>query len=104
MTTGGYGTTTAEMERAGRHVHSVNEAVQAELAALRTKLAPLAGFWQGGAATEFAALMARWDTDARTLNDALAGIGQAVLGSSATYRQHEDEQASGMSAIRAALG
>jgi WXG100 family type VII secretion target len=102
--TDGFGTTTEEMERAGRHVLSVNEAVQAELAALRGKLGPLAGAWTGSAATAFTALMARWDADAKALNEALRGIGESIQGSRVTYQQQEDAQAASMSSITAALG
>ncbi len=102
--TDGFGTTTEEMERAGLHVLSVNSTVQAELAALRGKLGPLAGAWTGNAATAFTALMARWDTDARTLNEALGAIGESIQGSRVTYQQQEDAQAATMSTITAALG
>lgn len=103
-TTDGFGTTTEEMDRTGRHVLSVNEAVQTELGALRGKLGPLAGAWTGNAAGEFVKLMARWDTDAKALNDALRSIGESIQGSRVTYQQQEEAQAAGMSSITAALG
>lgn len=103
-TADGFGTTTEEMERAGRHVLSVNGAVQGELAALRGKLGPLAGAWTGQASVEFAKLMARWDADAKALNEALRSIGESIQGSRITYQQHEDAQAASMSSITAALG
>jgi ESAT-6 family protein len=104
MGIGGYGTSPEEMERAGGHVLSVNESVQAELAALRAQLGPLAGLWQGLAAAEFAKLMQRWDTNARALNDALHAIGESIQASGRSYVQQEDAQAAGMSSITAALG
>lgn len=104
MATGGFGTTTEEMERAGRHVQSVNQTVQTELSMLRAKLDPLAGAWTGAAAAEFARLMMRWDTDARALNEALRSIGEAIQGSRASYQHHEEQQASSLSSITAALG
>jgi WXG100 family type VII secretion target len=102
--TDGFGTTTEEMERAGRHVLSVNGAVQGELAALRSKLGPLAGAWTGQASVEFGRLMARWDADAKALNEALRSIGESIQGSSLTYQQQEAAQAASMSSITAALG
>ena len=48
--------------------------------------------------------MARWDTDARSLNQALGGIGQAIAGSRATYQRQEDDQAAVMTSISNALG
>ncbi|GEL16247.1 WXG100 family type VII secretion target [Pseudonocardia asaccharolytica] len=101
---GGFGTTTEEMARAGRHVLEVNDAVQSELSVLRGRLAPLAGAWRGDAATAFASLMARWDADARSLSEALRGIGEAIQGSAQAYQRQEDEQAGGLSSIRTALG
>lgn len=100
----GFGTTTEEMERAGRHVLSVNETVQGDLAALRGQLGPLAGMWAGAAATEFRTLMTRWDASASQLNGALRGIGESIQGSVRSYQQQEDAQLAGMSSIRTALG
>lgn len=104
MATGGYGTTTEEMQRAAQRVLSVNDQVQANLSALRNQLAPLAGAWQGQAATAFQGLIARWDTDARVLNDALRGIGEAIQGSGHSYAQAEAQQAQTLTAVRGALG
>ncbi|HXV92351.1 MAG TPA: WXG100 family type VII secretion target [Pseudonocardia sp.] len=100
----GFGTTVEEMQRAGGHVIAVNEAVQADLAALRAKLAPLAGAWRGDAAGAFAGLMSRWDADARALAEALRSIGQAIQGSGRSYQEQEEQQSGGLSTIRAALG
>lgn len=104
MAVDGFGTTTEEMARAAQHVASVNEAVQGELTALRGRLEPLAGAWVGRASTQFAQLMVRWDADARTLNQALRAIGEAIDGSRATYQRQEDAQAGAMTSISNALG
>lgn len=101
---GGFGTTTEEMERAGRHVLSVNETVQADLSALRGRLGPLAGLWRGRASVEFTNLMTRWDASASRLNEALRGIGESIQGSARSYEQQEQAQAEGLSSIRNALG
>jgi WXG100 family type VII secretion target len=102
--TDGYGTTIEEMHRAARHVQAVNDAVQAELATLRGRLAPLSGAWRGEASTAFAALMNRWDVDARLLSEALRAIGEAIHGSGASYHAQEEQHAGTLSTIRAALG
>jgi WXG100 family type VII secretion target len=94
-TADGFGTTTEEMARAAQHVGQVNESV---------KLEPLAGLWTGQASMQFAQLMQRWDTDARTLAEALATIGGALQGSRVSYEQQEQEQAQTMSGIASALG
>ena len=104
MALDGFGTTTEEMTRAAQHVAAVDAAVQGELTALRGRLAPLAGAWVGRASSQFALLMARWDADARTLNQVLHAIGAAIDGSRVTYQQHEDAQASTMTSISNALG
>ena len=104
MAVDGFGTTPDEMARAAQHVAAVNQAVQGELTALRGRLEPLAGAWVGRASAQFAQLMARWDTDARSLNQALGGIGLAIAGSRATYQRQEDDQAAVMTSISNALG
>ncbi|MEK6442688.1 WXG100 family type VII secretion target [Pseudonocardia sp. T1-2H] len=101
---GGFGTSVEEMQRAGRQVLSVDQDVRSELTSLRTQLEPLAGAWRGEAATAFAGLMARWDADARSLSEALRGIGESIQGSGRTYQQQEDAQSSALSAIRRTLG
>jgi WXG100 family type VII secretion target len=100
----GFGTSVEEMQKAGKHVFEVNDAVQAELTALRGRLTPLTTGWQGEAATAFAALMSRWDANARTLSEALRAIGESIQGSGASYQALEEQHAGDMSAIRAALG
>lgn len=100
----GFGTTPEEMQRASQHVGQVNEQVQSQLATLRSQLGPLAGAWRGEASTAFQGLMARWDTDARTLNQALLGIGEAIRSSGGAYLAADQEHAQGMSTIRGALG
>jgi WXG100 family type VII secretion target len=100
----GFGTTVEEMDRAGKQVLSVNDTVQSDLAMLRTRLAPLAAGWRGDAAGAFGRLMDRWDADARIINESLRTIGQSISTSGAGYRAHEEQNAAGMSNIRAALG
>lgn len=100
----GFGTTVEEMQRAGRHVFTVNDTVQADLATLRGQLGPLAGAWRGEASTAFAGLMARWDADARVLSEALRAIGEAIQGSGTSYQAQEQQHTSNLSTIRAALG
>lgn len=99
----GFGTTTEEMARAAQHVAAVNDAVQGELGSLRARLEPLAGLWTGRAAAQFAALMARWDGDARNLSAALGSISAAIGSSGAAYASQEDSQAATMTSITSAL-
>jgi WXG100 family type VII secretion target len=99
-----YQTTPEEMRRAATQVRQVNEQVQARLSQLRNQLAPLAGAWRGEAATAFAGLMQRWDADARQLNQALSGIGDAVDASAVGYQRAEETHRQSMTAITSALG
>jgi early secretory antigenic target protein ESAT-6 len=48
--------------------------------------------------------MNRWDVDAGQLSAALRGIGEAIQGSGAGYQNQEEQHASTLSGIRAALG
>jgi WXG100 family type VII secretion target len=102
--TQGFGTSVEEMQAAGKHVFTVNDAVQADLASLRSRLAPLAGAWRGDAAAAFATLMARWDTEAKALSEALRGIGESIQGSGVSYQAQEEQHTDDLSTIRAALG
>jgi WXG100 family type VII secretion target len=102
--TQGFGTSVEEMQAAGKHVFTVNDGVQADLASLRSRLAPLAGAWRGDAAAAFATLMARWDLEAKALSDALRGIGESIQGSGTSYQAQEEQHTGDLSAIRAALG
>jgi WXG100 family type VII secretion target len=99
-----YQTTPEEMRRAAARVREVNEQVQAQLSQLRNQLAPLGGAWRGEAATAFAGLMQRWDADARALNQALSGIGDAIDASALGYQRAEQTHQQTMTAISTALG
>lgn len=100
----GFNTTTAEMTRASGLAHSAHADVTSQLATLRGKLESLRGVWQGDAYNKFALLMERWDTNAKTVSDALASIADAIQTSGAAYQAQEDAGASQMSAIGNALG
>jgi WXG100 family type VII secretion target len=104
MASDGYGTSIEEMEGAGAHVFGVNDNVQGDLQRMRAQLEPLAGLWQGLAATEFVKLMQRWEANAASLNQALRGIGESIKDSGRTYQQQEDAQAASMSSISTVLG
>ena len=101
---GMYQTTPEEMQRAATQVHQTNEQVQARLSQLQGQLGPLASAWQGEAATAFHGLMERWNTDAKQLNQALSGIGEAIQTSGRSYQQAEEAHKQSMSSITSALG
>lgn len=101
---GQFGTETEQMLAAANHVAEVNQSVQGQLQQLMNQLAPLAGAWQGQASTAFHMLIERWQTSARTLNDALNNIGEQIRGSGATYAQADETENQSFSQITSALG
>lgn len=101
---GGYGTSVEEMQAAAAHVFEVNDSVQSQLSTLQNQLAPLAGAWKGQASTAFQTLMQRWDANAKTLNEALRGIGETIQVSGGAYAAQEEQEQQSMSNITNALG
>ncbi len=101
---GQFGAQFEQMQAAANHVVEVNQSVQGQLSQLRGQLAPLAGAWKGQAASAFQVLMDRWDNDARTLNEALNGIGEQIRGSGTTYAQADEAENQTYTRISQALG
>ncbi|MBV8542191.1 MAG: WXG100 family type VII secretion target [Pseudonocardiales bacterium] len=99
-----FGAQFEQMQAAAQHVAEVNQSVQGRLSGLRNQLAPLAGAWKGQAAIAFQVLMERWDTDARSLNEALNSIGEQIRGSGTTYAQADETEQQTYSRIGQALG
>lgn len=100
----GFNTTVAEMTRASGLTHSAHADVTSQLATLRGQLQGVSAVWQGDAAMRFTQLMQRWDTNAKTVSDALASIADAIQSSGAAYQSQEDQTASSLSPIANALG
>lgn len=100
---GQFGTQVEQMHAAAGHVTEVNQSVHGQLTALSNQLAPLAGVWQGQAATAFNLLMERWNTSARSLNEALSSIGEQIRASGGTYSQADETENQTFSQISAAL-
>lgn len=99
----GFNSSPAELTQASGLVISAHDEVNGQMKALRNNLESLRGVWQGQAYNNFAQLMVRWDTNAKTVSDALMSIGDALKSSGAAYQAQEDQEASGMSAISNAL-
>jgi WXG100 family type VII secretion target len=100
----GFGTTFQEMEAGANHIDDVNAQIQGYLSSLRGQLAPLPSAWRGAASTAFVNLMARYDENARKIQEALTAIATQVRGANATYVAEEDTHSSTMSQITGALG
>ncbi|SHL00832.1 WXG100 family type VII secretion target [Pseudonocardia thermophila] len=88
----GLGTQTDVMARAAQHVAGVRSDIEAQLAALRSRLEALPELWQGAAGAAFVAAMARCDQDSRLLAGALGGIADQLRTSGVAYDTTEQEQ------------
>ena len=89
---------------ASGHVFEVNEQIQTQLTALMNRLEPLLGSWQGDAATSFQTLKEQWNTNAKELNLALRGIGEALVVNTNNYAQTETDNQQSFTGISAVLG
>ena len=101
---GSFRTELPTMAVASGHVFEVNEHVQSQLALLMSRLEPLLGTWQGDAASSFHALKEQWNANARELNTALRGIGDALVVNTNNYRQTEDANRQSFTGISSVLG
>ena len=101
---GNFRTELPTMAVASGHVFEVNEQLQGQLSALMARLEPLMGTWQGDAATSFHALKEQWNANARELNAALRGIGDALVVNTNNYRVTEDANRSSFTGISSVLG
>ena len=101
---GSFRTELPTMQVASGHVFEVNDQIQAQLAALLSRLEPLLGSWQGDAATSFHVLKERWNANAQQLNTALRGIGDALVVNTTNYRTTEEANASSFTGISSVLG
>ena len=97
------GATFEEMRAGAARIIDVDGQISQRLSQLRNELAPLAGQWQGASATAFTNLMARYDSNALKISQALQAIAEQVQGSSATYVTEEEAQSQSFSGISNAL-
>lgn len=99
----GFGTTFEEMQAGATHIDDVNQQINGLLSQLRGQLAPLPSLWRGQASTAFVNLMARYDSSAARISEALTAIAEQVRGSSATYAAEEETHSASLSQISNAL-
>ncbi|HEX3591978.1 MAG TPA: WXG100 family type VII secretion target [Pseudonocardiaceae bacterium] len=97
-------TGSAEMMQAVQQMQEVNEALQGNLRTLQSEVEGISGQWVGTAATAFANLMDKFNTDATKLNTDLQQISEAVAGNQKAYQASEDESHSSMTTILGGLG
>ena len=92
------------MGTSAAHVHQVNAQIQTQLQQLMSRLEPLQGQWRSEAATSFSTLKVQWNDNARKLNDALRGIGEALDVNRSNYASSDDTNRQGFTGISAVLG
>ena len=59
--------------------------IEARLSQLTSQMADLAGSWTGAASSSFQDLFQQWDRAARSMKDALGGIGRSLHGAGMDY-------------------
>lgn len=92
------------MGTSAAHVNEVNAQIQMQLQQLMSRLEPLQGQWRSEAATSFTTLKIQWNDNARKLNDALRGIGEALAVNQTNYATSDDTNRQGFTGISAVLG
>ena len=100
----GYQASAEELAGLAKNIIAVDEQTQGTLRNVRSTVDGLAGVWTGAAATAFTQLMARFDDDAKKLQEALRGIAEQVDASSVTYIRQEEEATNLSSTISNRLG
>lgn len=103
MAGAGFGTQLDQMRTSADHVFDVNESVQSELQQLGAALDALMSQWRGDAASSFGGVRARWDSEARNLNEALRGIGEALVAGQADYTSRQQSQSDSFGRIGGTL-
>ena len=103
MAGAGFGTDLDQMRTSGQHVFEVNDEVQAELSQLGAALDSLLAQWRGSAAMSFGNVRMRWDSEARSLNDALRGIGDTLMAGHTDYTARQQNQAESFGRINGTL-
>jgi WXG100 family type VII secretion target len=99
-----FGTSTDAMTAAANHVDQVSQEISSALTTLKNQIDPLAGSWQGGAASAFNTLMLQWHEDANKLTAALSDISQALSASGKNYAETETSNHSAISTILGGIG
>ncbi|GLZ30479.1 hypothetical protein Lesp02_26680 [Lentzea sp. NBRC 105346] len=100
----GFNATPEELDQLCTDIRNVNDETQGVLNNVRGTVDTLASAWAGSAATAFATLMERFNTDAAKLQEALLTIADGISGTSSTMKQQEEEHGQSMNTILGRLG
>lgn len=90
---GGFGTQTDVMVGVSTRLETINGDLQGQLRSLQGRLEPLVADWQGQGSNAFQGTMARWQADAKRINDALLGIAERVRAGAGRYDASEADAA-----------
>jgi ESAT-6 family protein len=99
----GYQTGHPELKAAADELVQGNQDLMQQLSQLASAVDGVAGQWAGQAHTAFNTLMAKFNTDARTLNDKLLVIAENVSGSADAYLRQEEQANESLSQISTTL-
>ncbi len=94
---GGFRVTPEQLKALSTRVDGGAQNIQAELAALRSALAPLEEEWTGQARERFRELYDQWDAGANELQQALDGIARLLAQAGQSYDDAERAVASSFS-------
>ncbi|MBC8093501.1 MAG: WXG100 family type VII secretion target [Pseudonocardia sp.] len=100
----GFNATPEELAGAARFASTTHGEVSGELGRLAGRMEQVRAGWSGDAQLSFAAVMERWNTSARSLNEALDGIATALGASGTAYATQDAEASTSISRISEALG
>jgi 6 kDa early secretory antigenic target len=82
------------VNEAAMDADSIAAQIAQQLGDLKAYLAPLVASWSGGAAGDFQALQAKWDTSANDLNQVLRQMSQALRAAAEQYQATEKTNSS----------
>jgi len=95
----GFTTSTQTMATASNHVAEVNAQIQSLLRTLQGEVEAAQGFWAGQAAVSYQRLMANWNAEAASLNQALMGISQQLGTAGKKYADADAAQQASLNRI-----
>lgn len=87
---------------AGR-VDETNSQVQGELSRLQSVVDGVRSSWSGSAQASFDQLMARWNTSAKQLQEALSSISETIRGNARSFDAAEADNAQSFASVSGGL-
>lgn len=78
--------------------------ISSSVSKLDSSLSSVNGAWKGAGGAAFVALMQRWNTDAKALNQALTGFRENLTGTAKALTQADENEAASLAKLVASLG